>query len=127
MLLIGDQNIFEIIKQNIKVEDFKDSINKKIAIKLYEELEKGNSNINSIIDNLDEEEQSRITEIMADDYEIEDIEKAIDDIMKSYEKEKLTKRKFELVELIEKETDEMKKSDLEKELTNIIIKLSKLK
>ena len=46
---------------------------------------------------------------------------------KSYEKEKLTKRKFELVELIEKETDEMKKSDLEKELTNIIIKLSKLK
>ena len=127
MLLIGDQNIFEIIKQNIKVEDFKDSINKKIAIKLYEELEKGNSNINSIIDNLDEEEQSRITEIMADDYEIEDIEKAIDDIMKSYDKEKLTKRKFELVELIEKETDEMKKSDLEKELTNIIIKLSKLK
>ena len=127
MLLIGDQNIFEIIKQNIKVEDFKDSINKKIAIKLYEELEKGNSNINSIIDNLDEEEQSRITEIMADDYEIEDIEKAIDDIMKSYEKEKLTKRKFELVELIEKETDEMKKIDLEKVLTNIINKLSKLK
>ena len=109
------------------MKNFKDSINKKIAIKLYEELEKGNSNINSIIDNLDEEEQSRITEIMADDYEIEDIEKAIDDIMKSYEKEKLTKRKFELVELIEKETDEMKKSDLEKELTNIIIKLSKLK
>ena len=127
MLLMGEINIFQIIKQNIKVEDFKDSINKKIAIKLYEELEKGNSNINSIIDKLNEEEQSRITEIMADDYEIEDIEKAIDDIMKSYEKEKLTKRKFELVELIEKETDEMKKSDLEKELTNIIIKLSKLK
>ena len=124
---MGEINIFQIIKQNIKVEDFKDSINKKIAIKLYEELEKGNSNINSIIDKLNEEEQSRITEIMADDYEIEDIEKAIDDIMKSYEKEKLTKRKFELVELIEKETDEMKKSDLEKELTNIIIKLSKLK
>lgn len=127
ILLMGELNIFQTIKQNISIEDFKDIINKKIAKKLYEELEKGNSNINSIIDNLNEEEQSRITEIMADDYEIENIEKAIDDILKSYEKEKLTKRKFEIVELIEKETDDLKKSELGKELSNIIIKLSKLK
>lgn len=127
ILLMGDLNIFEIIKQNIKVEDFKESINKKIAQKLYEELEKGNSNINSIIDKLDEEEQSRITQIMADDYGIEDVEKAIDDIIKSYEKEKLTKRKFEIVELIETENDETKKSELGKELSNVIIRLSKLK
>lgn len=124
---MGDLNIFEIIKQNIKVEDFKESINKKIAQKLYEELEKGNSNINSIIDKLDEEEQSRITQIMAEDYGIEDVEKAIDDIIKSYEKEKLTKRKFEIVELIETENDETKKSELGKELSNVIIRLSKLK
>ncbi len=124
---MGDLNIFQIIKQNIKVEDFKDSINKKIAQKLYEELEKGNSNINGIIDKLDEEEQSRITQIMAEDYGIEDVEKAIDDIIKSYEKEKLTKRKFEIVELIETETDETKKSNLGKELSDVIIKLSKLK
>ena len=124
---MGELNIFEIIKQNIKVEDFKDTINKKIAQKLYEELEKGNSNINSIIDKLDEEEQSRITQIMAEDYGIEDVEKAIDDIIKSYEKEKLTKRKFEIVELIENETDETNKSNLGKELSEVIIKLSKLK
>ena len=124
---MGELNIFEIIKPNIKVEDFKDTINKKIAHKLYEELEKGNSNINSIIDKLDEEEQSRITQIMAEDYGIEDVEKAIDDIIKSYEKEKLTKRKFEIVELIENETDETNKSNLGKELSEVIIKLSKLK
>ena len=126
LLLTGELNIFEIIEKNIKVEDFKDNINKNIAQKLYEELRKGNSNINSVIDNLDEEEQGRITEIMADDYEIDDMEKAIDDIIKSYEKEKLNNRKFELVELIENETDELKKRTLGQELTNIIIQIAKL-
>ncbi len=126
LLLTGELNVFEIIEKNIKVEDFKDNINKNIAQKLYEELRKGNSNINSVIDNLDEEEQGRITEIMADDYEIDNMEKAIDDIIKSYEKDKLTSRKFELVELIENETDELKKRTLGQELTNIIIQIAKL-
>ena len=87
ILLNGDLNIYQIIKENIAVEDFKDETNKKIAKKLYEELEKGNSNINGILDELGEEEQNHITEILADDYEIEDVEKAIDDVMRSYEKE----------------------------------------
>ena len=126
LLLTGELKVYEIIEKNIKVEDFKDNINKNIAQKLYEELRKGNSNINSVIDNLDEEEQGRITEIMADDYEIDDMEKAIDDIIKSYEKEKLNNRKFELVELIENETDELKKRTLGQELTNIIIQIAKL-
>lgn len=52
ILLTGDINIFRIIEQNIKIGDFKDTINKQIAEKLYEEFEKGNSNINSIIDML---------------------------------------------------------------------------
>ena len=127
LLLTGELNVFEIIEKNIKVEDFKDNINKNIAQKLYEELRKGNSNINSVIDNLDEEEQGRITEIMADDYEIDDMEKAIDDIIKSYEKDKLTSRKFELVELMENETDEIKRNALGQELNNVIIQISKLK
>ena len=127
LLLTGELNIFEIIEKNIKVEDFKDNINKNIAQKLYEELRKGNSNINSVINNLDEEEQGRITEIMADDYEIDNMEKAIDDIIKSYEKDKLTSRKFELVELMENETDEIKRNALGQELNNVIIQISKLK
>lgn len=127
LLLTGELNVYEIIEKNIKVEDFKDNINKNIAQKLYEELRKGNSNINSVIDNLDEEEQGRITEIMADDYEIDDMEKAIDDIIKSYEKDKLTSRKFELVELMENETDATKRNALGQELNNVIIQISKLK
>ena len=127
ILLMGDLNIFEIIRQNINIEDFKDESNKKIAEKLYEEFSKGNSNINSIIDILDIEEQNHITAIMADDYEIEDVEKAIDDIMQSYEKEKLNNRKFEILELLETSLEQEEKRKLEKELNDIIIRLAKIK
>lgn len=127
ILLMGDLNIFQIIKQNITVDDFKDELNREIAKKLYEEFEKGNSNINGILDNLKEIEQNHITEILADDYEIDDIEKAIDDIMQSYEKDKLNERKFKILELLEKNIDIDQKRELEKELSNIIIKLAKIK
>ncbi len=127
ILLTGDNNIFQIIKQNIQVQDFKDTINQEIAKKLYEEFEKGNSNINSVIDALGEEEQSHITEIMADDYEIEDLEKAIDDIMKGYERDKLNSRKYEIVELLEGNLETNQKKELEKELNEIFIRLAKIK
>ena len=99
ILLSGDKNIYEIIKQNITIKDFKYEIDKKIAEKLYEEFENGNSNINSMIDNLSEEEQNHITMIMAEDYGIDDVEKAIDDIIQSYEKDKLNERKLEILEI----------------------------
>ena len=127
ILLMGNLNIFEIIRQNISIDDFKDNINKEIAQKLYEEFQKGNSNINSIIDNLGEEEQNHITEIMADDYEIGDVEKAIDDIMQSYEKQRLNDRKFEILNLLEQGLNQEEKKSLEKELNDIIIRLIKIK
>ena len=124
LLLMGDLNVFKIIKQNITIEDFKDNLNKQIATKLYEELEKGNSNINSILDNLSE---NHITAILADDYEINNIEKAIDDIMQSYEKDKLNERKFQILEMLETPIEENQKKELEKELSEIIIHLAKIK
>ncbi len=128
ILLSGDRNIYEIIKQNIAIQDFKYEIDKKIAEKLYEEFENGNSNINSIIDNLSEEEQNHITMIMAEDYGIDDIEKAIDDIIQSYEKDKLNERKLEILELLEENTtEETQKKELEKELNDIIIRLAKIR
>ena len=127
ILLSGDRNIYEIIKQNITIQDFKYEIDKKIAEKLYEEFENGNSNINSIIDNLSEEEQNHITMIMAEDYGIDDIEKAIDDIIQSYEKDKLNERKLEILELLESPNEENQKKELEKELNDIIIRLAKIR
>ncbi len=129
ILLMGDLNIFQIIKQNIKPEDLKNEINGKIAKKLYDEFEKGNSNINSIIDNLEEVEQNQITAIMAEDYEIDNdnIEKAIDDIIQSYEREKLNDRKLEILRILDNVSEENEKRNLEKELSDIIIKLAKIK
>ena len=127
ILLSGDRNIYEIIKQNITIKDFKYEIDKKIAEKLYEEFENGNSNINGIIDDLSEEEQNHITMIMAEDYGIDDVEKAIDDIIQSYEKDKLNERKLEILELLENPTEENQKKELEKELNDIIIRLAKIR
>ena len=127
ILLLGDINIYQIIKQNIKIEDFKYDIDNKIARKLYEEFENGNSNINSIIDNLPEDEQNHITMIMAEDYGIDDVEKAIDDIIQTYEKEKLEERKYEILELLENQNGQENQKELENELNDIIYKLSKIK
>ncbi len=127
ILLMGDLNIFQIIKQNLTAEDFKDELNQKIYKKLYEEFEKENNNINSILDDLGQEEQNHITTILASDYEIGNIEKAIDDIMQSYEKDKLNERKLQIIELLDTKLDEAEKKDLEKELSNIIIRLAKIK
>ncbi len=127
ILLMGDLNIFQIIKQSITVEDFKDELNREIAKKLYEEFEKGNNNINGIMDNLEETQQNHITSILADDYEIDDIEKAIDDVIQSYEKDKINERKFQILELLETDLETEQKKELERELSNIIIRLAKIK
>ena len=127
ILLIGDINLYQIIKQNIKPEEFQSEIDKEIAKKLYEEYEKGNSNIISIIDQLEEKEQNHITKIMAEDYGIEDIEKAIDDIFQNYEKEKCKIRRVEILKELKSDIDETKKIELENELNYIVLKLAKIK
>ena len=127
ILLSGDKGIYNIISNNIKVSDFKYDINTRIAKRLYEEFESGNSNINSIIDKLSEDEQNHITSIMAEDYGLENLEKAIDDIIQAYEKEKLNERKLEILELLEKENGTENKKELEKELSDIIIRLAKIR
>ena len=120
ILLNGNKEIYEIIKQNIKVKDFKFEINKKIAQKLYEELEKGDSNINSIIDKLEDAEQNQITKIMAEDYCIDNLEKAIDDIIQIYEKEKVNNRRLEILKLLDSDIENDKKMELMKELNSMV-------
>lgn len=127
ILLDSNANMFAKIKEQIKPEDFKDSINRKIAEQLYNELEKEDCNINRLIDSFDEETQNHITMVMATDYEIDNLEKAVDDILQKYEKEKLDNRKQEILKQLEIEEDVAKKKELGKELSNIIITLAKIK
>ena len=65
---------------------------------------------------------------MADDYEITDINKCIDDIVNSYNKDRLINRRNEILQLID--NDKLTKDEiatLVDELNNIIIKLAKIK
>ena len=65
--------------------------------------------------------------VMATDYEIDNLEKAVDDILQKYEKKKLDNRKQEILKQLEIEEDVDKKKELGKELSNIIITLAKIK
>ena len=127
LLLTGDMTVYEKIKEQIKPEDYQRKGNKEIATKLYEEFEKGNSNINSILSEMTEEQKSYLTKFMIDEYEIENKEKAAQDVLKAYQKDKLNQRKNELVVLLEKEQDEQKKKQYEGELRDIITKIVKIK
>lgn len=127
LLLDANTTVFKKIREKIKPEDFRSEINQKIAKQLYIELEKENSNINRLIDTFSEEIKNYITMVMATDYEIENIEKAVEDILLKYEKEKLNYRKKEILKQLEIEQDEKEKNELGKELSNIIIALAKIK
>lgn len=127
-ILINNPEMYGYIKQNIDISEFKYDINIKIIKALYDELEKENGNINSILDTLqDDNIQSHLTEIMAEDYGIVDNKKAIDDLLKKYEKEKLEKRRDELIKETSLEQDKEKKKKLGVELNEVILKLAKIK
>ena len=130
ILLNSRQEMYNQIKNILSPEDFKKEQNKKIMQKLYEEFEKGNSNINNILEifNDDEEIISILTGLMAYDYEIKDDKKAIEDLINNYKKEKLTNRKKEIIDYLNNENiDKEESSLLEKELHQIIINLAKMK
>lgn len=130
LLINENQKVYEKLKAIINLEDFKDEQNKQILKKLYEELEKGNINTNHILDWFEEEKIiSHITEIMAYDFEITDVSKAIEDLISIYEKEKLTNRRNAILKQLENidSSNQEEIKQLENELNDIILKLAKIK
>ena len=126
-LLINSVDTYKTIKENIKLEDFKNEENKEILKEIYNALENGNTNINSVLDHIESEQiQSHLTEIMADDYGITDNKKAIDDLLKKYELEKLQNKRDSLLEELNVEKDTEKKKNIGKELNDIVLILSKI-
>ena len=130
-LLINEYSkCYEKIKSLITLNYIQDDTNKQILKKMYEEFEKGNSNTSQLLDWFqDEKVISHITEIMAGDFEITDVDKAIDDLISIYEKEKLISRRNEILRKLENvsETGSEEVKKLEKELNDIILKLAKIK
>ena len=127
LLMNEPEKAYTEFKNIITHESFHNKLNQQILIKLYEELEKGNSNINQILDQLEDDNMiNHLTEIMTYDFEITDINKAIDDLVNTYEKEKLMQRKNEIIKQLENSNQE-NRSQLENELNDIILKLAKIR
>ena len=101
-----------------------------IIQKLYEELENGNSNTVSILNVFEDEDViDHLSGIMATDFEITEVKKCIDDVIINYEKDKLIIRRNDIIKELE-DTSELTKDEvanLEKELSELIIKLARMK
>ena len=63
---------------------------------------------------------------MADDYGITDNKKAIEDLLKKYELERLETKRDYLLKELNSEKDSDKKRDIGKELNDIVLVLSRL-
>ncbi len=128
ILLNNNKDEFEKIRNVIKVEDFKNEKNRKIAEILYEQFEKGN--INNILNLFEDEEIiNHITYIMSTDFEITDTQKtkkAIEDILSKFEMEKLLNRKSQVLKkLSNSNLSDEESLELENELKSISIRLKK--
>lgn len=130
LLLNYPDKVYSIFKTSISEDLIKDTRNKNIIIKLYEEFEKGNINTDKTIEWFEDEETvNYLSGIIASDFEISDLNKSIDDIVSSYEKEKMQNERNKILRQLEN-TDDMSKEDvnnLENELNAVIIKLAKMK
>ncbi len=129
-LLINYPNeSYEKLRAKIGINDIKSETNKAIIKKLYEEFEKGNINTNSVLDWFEDENIiNEITWILAYDFEITEVNKCIEDILKTYGKEKVIIERNEIIRQLE-ETGlaPEQKYELEKRLNEIIIQLAKMK
>ena len=122
------QESYEKIKDTILVDNIKAEINKKIISKIYELYAQGKTS--NILDSFDDEEAiNYLSGIMADDFGILDINKCIEDLLTTYNKEKLVNRRNEIIKKLEN-TDNMTKEEiheLEENLNDVILKLAKVK
>ena len=129
LLINYPEESYNRIKNVIRVEDIKDETNKQIIKKLYDELEKGNSNTSNVLDWFEEEKIiNEISWILAYDFEITEVEKCIDDILGIYKKEKVIQERNDIINQLDSEGLTKEQIDvLESRLNEIIIQLAKMK
>ena len=129
LLINYPEESYEKIKQKVNIDDIKNERNKAIIKKLYEELEKGNSNTSHVLDWFEDEQTiSEISWILAYDFEITEVNKCIEDILKLYSKEKVISQRNEIIKQLERtDLSQEEKNELETRLNNIIIQLAKMK
>ena len=117
---------YNAIKNTITPEDIKSELDKKIIEKIYEKYESNSTS--DILDQFEEEEViNYLSGIMADDFGISDINKCIEDLLNTYNKEKLVNKRNEIIKKLENNNTSEETAKLEQELNEIILKLAKVK
>ena len=119
---------YKAIKDIITIDSIKDSINKKIITKIYEQY--ANDKFTDVISLFEEQDVvNYLSGIMAEDFGISDLNKCIEDLLSLYNKEKLINTRNSIIKELEntenKTQEEIKK--LEIELNDVILKLAKVK
>lgn len=120
---------FERLKKLIDNNVIKIERNKAIINKLYEEHEKGNINIENILDLFEDEiTVNYLSGIMSSDFEITDVNKCIEDVLVAYRKELLLQRRNEILGKIDNSNlTKEEVANLEAQLNEVIIQLAKIK
>ena len=129
VLINYPEESYQRLQQVINSDLMKLEKNKQIVKKLYEEIEKGNSSNNILEQFEDTDTINYLSGIMAYDFEITDINKAIDDLIAIYTKERLVDRRNTISKQLDNAQGLTKEevAILGKELNEIILKLAKIK
>lgn len=130
LLSTNDKRVFRQIKDKIGIEGFSSETLRTIAAKLYKMHEERNEvSASDLLNELaDENEINAYTSIIQQEYRFEDNDKALEDIIETLEKQKIERRKNEI--LMELKNNHLAKGDverLEEELKTITFRLQIMK
>ena len=123
LLTSKDQNIYNKVKNVAFIDDFKVSTNKKIFSLLYDKYENGditNIDFTSICET--DDEFNTMTRILMKKNVEDNFNKIADEVLNSFEMNKLQTRKKQLIELIQLATTNEERKQYETELNDIILK-----
>ena len=129
LLVNNPKESFVKLISNIGLEDFKNEYNKIIYEKIKDLDDVTESKIMKTIANIEDENlQRHVSELMVSDYEISSVQKCIDDLLLTYNKDRLNIRKLEIIKALErKDLSKEEIASLEQELSTIIVELARRK
>ncbi len=127
LLLEKNKDIYNKIKEKISVEDITNDKYRGIIQKLYSFYENEyNANIDIVSLFKNDEEIQIVTSTICLEYSIDNINKIINDLYKNIQKNKLENEKSEILNKLKQENIKDKQQELEKQLSQILIKINKL-
>ena len=123
LLINHFEDSYEKIVTNISTDDFKLKENKIIFQKILDSTAEDSEKILQLISNIEDEDlQSHVSSILVTDYEINSIEKCLEDVISIYNKDKMSNRKIEILKMLEDSSlSKNEREALEKELNDITI------